>query len=525
MCRYEAARAGAAEPLGRTILHRPLGFAGFSEIRGNRQRFDSIADVLKRGVMSREADLADDAIPREAGGEQDLEELALDEDYALNPDFVEMVVEAADREDGPRMHELVSALRPADVADLMGFLTADYRQAILPHIPPGELAEILSELDTNIREEVLESVPPATLAKALETLDSDDAADVIDDLDEHLRETVLAAMPAVERTAIEASLAYDEASAGRLMQREVVYAPQFWTVDQALEHMRREGGDLPELFFDVYVVDPAMRPVGGAAVSRLVRARREAHLSDLMEPVTEIPVDMDQEEVAYIFDKYHLISAPVVDAGGRLVGQITVDDVVGVIQEESQEDMLALANVSDAGRDASTAGIVRSRMPWLILNLATETVAVSGIAVFQNEIARIVALAVLMPIISSLGGNAGTQTLAVAVRALASRELNAANTARIIGRELLAGLLNGVGLAIVMGLAVMAFYHDYKLALTAGLALIADIFVAAVGGIVAPLILERMGRDPAVSSSIIVTFFTDLAGFFAVLGIAAVILL
>src|SRR5438552_6287886 len=223
------------------------------------------------------------------------------------------------------------------------------------------------------------------------------------------------------------------------MQREVLAAPQFWTVGQTIDYVRGAGDDVPELFFDVYVVDPANRPLGAASVSRLLRAGRDTPLSEIMEPVTEIPVDMDQEEVAYIFDKYHLISAPVVEPGGRLVGQITVDDVVGVIAEESEEDMLALAGVSDAGRDASMAGVVRSRLPWLVLNLFTETIAVSAIAIFQNEIAQVVALAVLMPIVSSLGGNAGTQTLAVAVRALASRELNAANTARIIWREVGAG--------------------------------------------------------------------------------------
>jgi magnesium transporter len=478
--------------------------------------------------MSGETDLSEKVRPEQAQGgaaPEDLEDLALDEDYALTSAFVDMVIDAADRGDGARMAELVGALHPADVADLMGFLTADYREQIVPHIPPEALAEILAELETNIREEVLEIVAPAALAKALEELDSDDAADVVDDLDDAKRASVLAAMPAHERTAIEASLAYADETAGRLMQREVALAPQFWTVGQAMDHLSRESDALPELFFDLYVVDPAMRPVGATPVSHLLRAKRETPLTEIMEPVTQIPVDMDQEEVAYIFDKYHLISAPVIEPGGRLVGQITVDDIIGVIQEESEEDMLALANVSDAGRDASTAGIVRSRLPWLVLNLFTETIAVSAIAIFQDEVARVVALAVLMPIISSLGGNAGTQTLAVAVRALASRELNASNTTRIIGRELLAGLVNGVGLSLVMGVAVMLFYHDYKLALTAGLALIADIFVASVGGILAPLILERMGRDPAVSSSIIVTFLTDLMGFFAVLAIAAVILI
>src|SRR5579871_6505243 len=472
--------------------------------------------------MSREtADLPDRVKPPNA----DLEDLALDEDYALSAEFVDLVIDAADRADGARLGELVAALRPADVADLMGFLTADYRAELVPHISPGELAEILSELDTSIREEVLEIVTPATLAKALEELDSDDAADVVDDLDEAKRASVLAALPAGERTAIEASLAYEDESAGRLMQREVVYAPQFWTVGQALDHMRREADELPELFFDLYVVDPAIRPIGAVPVSRVVRVKRETPLTEIMEALTEIPVDMDQEEVAYIFDKYHLISAPVVDAGGRLVGQITVDDVVGVIQEESGEDMLALANVSDAGRDASVFGIVRSRIGWLVLNIFTEGVAVTAIAVFQNEVAKVVALAVLMPIISSVGGNAGTQTLAVAVRALAARELSAANAVRIFWRELGAGIINGVVCGVVMAGAIVAYYHDWKLALTAGLALVADLFIAAAGGILAPLILERMGRDPAVSSSIIVTFLTDLMGFFAVLAIAAVILL
>ncbi|HUZ13804.1 MAG TPA: magnesium transporter [Caulobacteraceae bacterium] len=473
--------------------------------------------------MAREpADLSGDALAKPR--DRQAAPLALDGDYALSAAFVDRVIRAADRGDGARLGELVQGLRPADVADLMGFLSADYRSQIVPLIAADDLAEILAELDTNIREEVLEAVAPAALAKALAGLDSDDAADVVDDLDETKRRSVLAAMPAIDRSAIEASLAYADDSAGRLMQREVVYAPQFWTVGQTMDHMGREGEDLPELFFDVYVVDPTMRPVGAAPVSRLVRVARQTPLVEVMEAVTEIPVDMDQEEVAYIFDKYHLISAPVVDLGGRLVGQITVDDVVGVIQEESEEDMLALANVSDAGRDASTGGIVRTRLPWLVVNLVTETVAVSAIAIFQNEVARIVALAVLLPIISSLGNNASVQTLAVAVRSLAARELNAANAWRVIWREVVAGLFNGVALSLIMGAAVMAFYHDWKLALTAALALMADILIAAIVGIVAPLTLEKLGRDPAVSSPIIVTFTTDFVGFFALLAIAAWIL-
>ena len=454
-----------------------------------------------------------------------IEDFALQDDYALNPEYVELVVDAADRGDGLRLRELLDALHPADIADLMGFLRAEHRAQVVPWIPPDTLGEVLPELDDRIRDEVVDQLPPDTLAEVLQELESDDAAALVEDLDEDERREVLAAMPETDRAAIETALGYEEDSAGRLMQREVMAAPQFWTVGQTIDHMRAHDGEMPELFFDIYVVDPAFKPVGGVPVSRLLRARRDQKLSEIMEPANDIAVDMDQEEVAYIFEKYRLISAPVVDKGGRLVGQITVDDIVNIIQEESEEDILALAQVSDAGRDASIWGIVRARLPWLGLNLVTEAIAVSTIAFFQEEIAKVVALAVLMPIVSSLGGNAGTQTLAVAVRALASRELNAANARRIVMRELIVGAMNGLVLAALMGAATYAFYHNVRLAITVALALIANIVVAGLGGILAPLALERMGRDPAVSSSVFVTFLTDFMGFFAVLMIAAAILL
>jgi magnesium transporter len=454
-----------------------------------------------------------------------LEDLALGEDYALNPEFVPMVVDALERGDSARLRDLLGALHPADIADLMGFLSADDREELVPHLDPEALAEILSELDTEIREEVLETVSPAILAKALEALDSDDAADVVDDLEADKRAQVLAAMPEIERAAIETSLAYADETAGRLMQREVVAAPQFWNVGQAIDHFRAEAGELPELFFDIYVIDPGHRAVGAVPVSRLLRAKRETPLAQIMEPVTEIPVDMDQEEVAYIFDKYHLISAPVVEPGGRLVGQITVDDIVGVIQDESEEDILALAGVTDANRNASLWGTVRSRLPWLLLNTLTAATAASVIRAFEGEIVKLAVLAMLMPIVASLGGNAGTQTLAVAVRALASRELSEINAVRTVGREMLVGLLNGIVLALVTGGALLVLFGDLRLAVAFGLALIINLFVAALAGALAPLALDRMGRDPAVSSSVLVTFVTDFTGFFAFLGLAALILL
>lgn len=471
--------------------------------------------------MSRETDDLTDA----ADLEEDLEDLALDDDYALNPEFVSDVADALDRGDAERLRELLAALHPADIADLMGFLSADDREELIPHLDPETLAEILSELDTEIREDVLEHVPSATLAKAIGEMESDDAADVVDDLEDDKRAEVMAAMPELERAAIETTLAYEDETAGRLMQREVVAAPQFWTVGQAIDHFRRELDDLPELFFDVYVVDPAFKPVGAVPVSWLIRTKRDVPLAQIMEPVTELTVDLDQEEVAYIFDKYHLISAPVVDAGGRLVGQITVDDIVGVVQEESEEDILALAGVSDAGRDAGVIGIVRSRLPWLLVNTVTAALSASVIGAFEGQIEKLAILAALMPVVASLGGNAGTQTLTVAVRALASRELSAFNAVRTVSREIVVGLMNGAILAVITGLVLWAVFHDPRLSIAFGAAMVINFLMAALAGAVVPLALERMGRDPAVSSSVFVTFVTDFTGFFAFLGLAALILL
>jgi magnesium transporter len=468
-------------------------------------------------------ELDKDLTEGEAPGE-DLEDLALQDDYGLNPQYVERVIDAADRGDEEHLRELVEALHPADVADLMGFLPPAYRESLIPLLPPGDLAEILTELDDNIREDVLESVATDTLATALGDLDSDDAADVVDDLEDDKRDAVLAAMSDADRTAIQTSLGYKDETAGRLMQREVIAAPQFWTVGQTLDHLRA-ATDLPELFFDVYVVDPAFRPIGAAPISRLITARSDLPMAQIMEPVIEMPVTMDQEEVAYAFEKYRLISAPIVDEGGRLVGQITVDDIVGVIREESEEDTLALAGVSDVGRDASILDITKSRFWWLFVNLGTAILAASVIALFQGQIEKLVALAVLNPIAASMGGNAGTQTVTVAVRALATKELSAVNMIRTIWRETAVGLLNGCAFAIIMGGVAGVWFHDAPLGVVVGLAMIINLFAAAVAGILIPLTLEKMGHDPAVSSVVFLTTVTDCVGYFSFLGLATVLLL
>ncbi|WP_298159854.1 magnesium transporter [Brevundimonas sp.] len=450
---------------------------------------------------------------------------ALDEDYVLTAAFVEKVVDAADDGDGMRLRSLLEDLHPADVADLMGFLTAEHRGVVVLWLPPELLAETLPELDDGIREEVLERVAPGTLAEALQELDSDDAAAVVEDLEDDQREKVLAAMPATDRAAIENSLGYAEDTAGRLMQREVMAAPLFWSVGDTIDHVRAQGEDLPELFFDIYVVDPHNKPVGGIPISGLLRAARTVKLSDLMEPVNAIAADTDQEEVAYIFEKYHLISAPVVDASGRLVGQITVDDIVNIIQEENREDILRLAGVSDESRGAGVFGVVRSRIPWLVVNLGTALFASSVIGAFTKEIEALVQLAILMPVVASIGGNSGTQALTVAVRALASRELNSANAMRILSREVLVGLFNGAAIALLLGAVSLLWFRIPLLSLTIGLAVMINLVAASLAGTLIPLILDRLDRDPAVASPVFVTWITDTVGFLSFLGLAGVILL
>lgn len=467
----------------------------------------------------------DDVREAPTGPDPDTDDEHLGEDYALTAAFVEKVVDAADAGDGGRLTDLLEDLHPADIADLMGFLTAEHRAVVVVWLAPDVLAEVLPELDDNIREQVLERLPSGALAEALQELDSDDAAAVVEEMEDDQRREVLAAMPEQDRAAIESSLGYGEETAGRLMQREVMAAPLFWSVGDTIDHLRAQGEDLPELFFDIYVVDPHYRPVGGVAVSRLLRSARDVKLSALMEPINEIEVHLDQEEVAYIFEKYHLISAPVVDVGGRLVGQITVDDIVNIIQEENREDILRLAGVADQGRDAGVMSIVRSRLPWLIINLATAGLAASVIGAFEDQIERLVTLAIIMPIVASLGGNAGAQTLAVSVRTLASRELNAANAVRIIFREMSVGLVHGVALAVLMATGAYLWFQDPMLSATVAMALMINLFVASLVGILVPLTLDRLGRDPAVSSSVFITFTTDFVGFLSFLGLASLLLL
>ncbi len=441
------------------------------------------------------------------------------------PHYVATVIGAVGDKDWPLVRRLVLGTHAADAAEMLGQLPAHVFDSVLQFLGADMPGEVLTELPDALRERALEVLPATAVAKALADLDSDDAAMLVDDLEEGKRETVLAAVPDVDRAVLQESLTFEEETAGRLMQREFVAAPEFWTAGQTIDHMRSTHDDLPDLFFEVYVVDPGFRPVGAVPLSNLLRAPRDARLMDILGPVQAlINPDMDQEEVAFLFSKYNLISAPVVDAGGRLKGMLTIDDIVDVIEAENKEDMLALAGVSDADVSDNIARSVRARAPWLLLNLGTAFAASASIALFQGTIEKVVALAAVMPIVASVGGNAGNQTLAVTVRALADREMTVSNAARAVTREAATGVMNGLIVALALGIAASFWFHDARLALVSASAVLINLTCAGLMGVLAPLTLKRLGADPAVSSSIFVTFVTDAVGFLAFLGLATLVL-
>lgn len=432
---------------------------------------------------------------------------------------------AVDDGDGARLNALLEPIHGADIADLIEQLTPQ-RRARFVRLYSGEFdGEILSEIDESIREEVLEQLPAKVLADAVREMDSDDVVDLVEDLEGPERETILAALDESDRVAVEQSLNYPEYSAGRLMQSEVVTAPEYWTVGEAIDFLRAEEW-LPDQFYHVVLVDPRRHPVGHVTLGRLLSSQRATKLSDIVEDSFHtINVLEEEGDVAYAFNQYHLISAPVVDADGRLVGVITIDDAMAVLDEEHEEDFLRLAGVGDESRVSDSALLTaRQRLPWLVVNLFTASLSALVISQFEQTIAALVALAALMPIVASTGGIAGTQSLAVAVRSLATRSLNSANAGRVIRRELFAGMLNGIGLAMILGIAGSLIFGDIKLGMVLGMAMIVNQIVAALGGVLVPLGLDKLGLDPALASGTFVTTMTDVMGFFAFLGLATLLL-
>jgi magnesium transporter len=453
------------------------------------------------------------------------EQVTSDGDAISVADLVRDVALALHDGDSQRAALLVEDLHPRDLADVIELLSPDHRIALIQALGPAFDYEVLSEIDETVRDQLSEALPNDLLARAVTELDTDDAAYLIENLEQADRDEILAQMPKGDRAALERQLEYPEESAGRLMQSDFVAVAPYWTTDQVIEHAR-ETDDLPDSFSEIFVVDPTFRVLGIVELSRLLRTKRDVPVSDIME--TDLHVVLataDQEEVARQFERYDLFSAPVVDQNGKLVGVITVDDVVEVIQDEADEDMLALGGVGDESLADSVAETARSRVPWLIVNLGTAVLASFVIQLFDATIEQMVALAVLMPVVASMGGNAGTQTMTVTVRALATNKLGAANARRIITRETLVGLLNGLVLSGIMATIVFLWFGSGKLGAVIGAAMVVNLLFAAVAGILIPLALDRLNLDPAPASGVFVTMVTDCVGFFAFLGLASLFLI
>ena len=444
------------------------------------------------------------------------------EENTLKPDFVRRVGEALEGDDRDAVYALVEPLHPADIADLFELLPEDDRPLLAVAISDLMGGEVLAELNDHVRELLVEALPAETVADLAEQMETDDAVALIEDLDEDDQAAVLAEMEPEDRAAIESALAYPEESAGRLMSRELIAVPEHLTVGDLIDYLRENAGLTTE-FWEVFIVDPHHRPVGTCLLSWILRTPRHVALSDVMKrDQTLIPVLMDQEEVALRFQKYALISAAVVDESGRLVGQITVDDIVHVIQEEAGEDVLLLSGAGEGDINEPIRESYVARVRWLIANLLTAAVASTVIATFEGTIEKMVALATLMPIVAGLGGNAGTQTLAVTVRALATNQLVATNAWRAVRRELAIALLNGATIAVVIGLAVSVLFGNTQLGLVIAMAMLTNIVIAGLAGVFVPLTLDRLNADPAIASSIFVTMTTDSMGFLVFLGLATV---
>jgi len=444
-----------------------------------------------------------------------------DADDRLKPEFVRQVIDRVEAGDSEGARALVEPLHPADVADLFELVDSDDRRALAASLADLLDGDVLAEMNDWVRDELLDVLTVSQVAEIAGELETDDAVAIIEDMEEEEQRAVLRALDPDDRAAIEEALSYPEETAGRLMRRDAVAVPEHWTVGQVIDFLRA-GEEMATDFWEVFVVDPAHRPVGTCLLSWILRTPRRIAIADVMKrEQTLIPVDMDQEEVALRFQKYALISAAVVDQAGRLVGMITADDVVHIIQEEASEDALLLSGAGVEGDiNEPVADSYKARVRWLIANLGTALIASTIISFFEAAIARMVALAILMPIVAGVGGNAGTQTLAVTCRALATNQLTQSNRWRAVWREVRVALLNGASVALVIGIGVTLVFSNPLLGAVIAAAMMTNIVIAGLAGVLVPLTLERAGADPAVASSVFVTMTTDSMGFLVFLGLA-----
>ena len=462
--------------------------------------------------------LADPPV-EEARPDDRIDDERMDEENTLKAEFVRSVADALNEGDGKAVYELVEPLHPADIADLLELFEREERYQLAATITDLMTSDVVAELNDYVREDMMEALPPEAVAQIVDQLETDDAVQLIEDLDEADQRAILAEIELEDRIAIQSALAYPEETAGRLMSRDFVAVPEHLTVGDLIDFLR-EGRDLPDEFFEVFVVDEKHHPVGTCALSWVLRAPRSIALADVMKrDQTLIPVMLDQEEVGLMFQKYNLISAAVVDENERLVGQMTVDDVVHIISEEAGEDALLMSGAGEGDINEPIREAYSARVRWLVANLGTALVASVIIALFGAAIEKLVALAVLMPIVASIGGNAGTQTMAVTVRAIATNQLTRSNTRRILLREMRVAVLNGMTIAVLVGLATGVIFTP-TLGAVIALAMVINVVTAGFAGVMVPVAFERLDQDPAVASSVFVTMITDSMGFFAFLGLA-----
>ncbi len=425
-----------------------------------------------------------------------------------------------------RLISLFHLLHPADQADMLERLSANKLESCLQLLGKELDSETLVYLDGEAQDDVIEKIGAKGLARALPELDTDDAVEILEDLNENERNIIIKKLPKTERILVEEAFTFPENSAGRLMQRDFLAFPEFWTVGQTIDHMRKNIYAEEKIFYSIFITDPKQRILGELSLAKLLSNYRSVRLKDIMQSEFQsVNVSTDQEEIALLFQQYGLVNLPVIDNQKRVLGVITVDDIVDVINEEAEEDFFGLGGVKDGSIRSSIFETLKGRLSWLIVNLLTAVIASLVIGVFQNEIEKIVALAVLMPIVASMGGNAGTQTVTIAVRALATRQLNYANLQKFVLRETWVGMLNGILFAILSAILAYLWFNDFQISIVMGISMIINLLIAGILGTVIPLTLEKYKIDPAISSTVFLTTATDVIGFFTFLGLAAWVIL
>lgn len=444
-----------------------------------------------------------------------------DGDGALRHEFIAAIEQALEDQNAERLNQLAGDLHEADLADLLEAQGSDSRRAFISLLGHNFDFSALTEVSDTLRAEILEELPNTVIASNLRTLDNDDAVAILENMGAEDRNDVLALLPLGERLKLQKSLDYAEGTAGRLMQTDFIAVPPEWTVEQTIQYCQTTQ-DLPDDFYEIFVVGPDSKLLGEATLNSILRADRAANIGSLMQvPKQAFTVDTDRQDVARTFQRYNLISAPVIDTQERLAGVLMIDDIVDVIEEEADADIKALGGVSPAEElNDNVFSIARGRFAWLFVNLVTAIAASAVIGLFEDTLQKMVALAILMPIVASQGGNAGTQTMTVAVRALATRQLRSANALRIVSREVFVGLINGVAFAVIMGAVAGLWFENAQLGLVIAFAMLANLIAAALAGVVIPIVLEKGGVDPAVASGTFVTTVTDIVGFSAFLATA-----